>query len=218
VDGNNSIGILLDDTWLNKKCSPDTSENFQLKLDEIKKKTKTPKSKDCLSNFITINNPMRHNNNTNNPFKVLQKRNIIENNEEDICEEPIEQAPVNRISVNPVKKNNLHDIDSRGYPIFPTNEANLLNYNMAKNYYTPSQDFMKKNQNQGEDECNVEEYDLVNYRNVGDNIKSVTQKTIKPKFMERQNNSTRFSTNESNESFDSNYKFVGHYDERCIII
>ena len=40
---NNSIGMnLLDDTWANRKSSPDTSENFQLKISEIKKKAKTP--------------------------------------------------------------------------------------------------------------------------------------------------------------------------------
>jgi hypothetical protein len=151
---------LLDDTWFNRKCSPDTSENFQLKLDEIKKKQKTPKGKDSGSNFITINNPQRQIININNPCKILQKRNIIENNEEDMCEESVEQASVNRISVNPVKKNNLHELDARGYPIYPQNEGNnLLNYNMAKSYYyTPSKDFVKNFTTMPmEDECNVEE-------------------------------------------------------------
>jgi hypothetical protein len=145
------MGILLDDTWLNRKSSPDTSENFQLKLDEIKKKAKTPKSKEAINHFITINNPQKQIININNPCKILPKKNIIENNEEDICEENVDiQASVNRISVNSVKRNNLHDLDVKGYPHNEggfNNNGNLLNYNMAKNYYTtPDKEYFTRTQ------------------------------------------------------------------------
>lgn len=78
---NNSIGMnLLDDTWANRKSSPDTSENFQLKISEIKKKAKTPTANKVqhIKHTITlINNPQRG----NSQFKILNKINSLPSNE-----------------------------------------------------------------------------------------------------------------------------------------
>jgi uncharacterized protein YqkB len=130
----------------------------------MKKKAKTPKNKAAFSNFTTISNPQRQIiNMNNNPCKIIPRINIIENNEEDICDEPIEYPSVNRISVNSVKTNNLHDLDAKGYPIYHSSEAsNFMNYNMAKNYYTQDSDFVSRTQMNFrgmtlDDDCNVEE-------------------------------------------------------------
>jgi hypothetical protein len=78
---NNSIGMnLLDDTWANKKSSPDTSENFQLKISEIKKKAKTPtanKVQHVKHTITLINNPQRG----NSQFKILNNINSVPSTE-----------------------------------------------------------------------------------------------------------------------------------------
>jgi hypothetical protein len=72
---------LLDETWANRKSSPDTSENFQLKIKEIiKKKAKTPTSNRVQTTKHTItliNNPQRG----NSQFKILNNINNENRNE-----------------------------------------------------------------------------------------------------------------------------------------
>lgn len=47
------------------------------------------------------------------------------------------------------------------------------------------------------------------------NINFLTKNIIKPKFMDKNNTSTRLSTMESNESFESSNKFNVPYEDRC---
>ena len=99
-EGNTSVGVLLDETWLEGKRSPDTSENFQLKIEEIKKKEKVCKVK--IANVV--NKPQKQIINIINPSKFLKNKNSKnnKNNEEDFCEDT-ETAHIGMVSVNPIK-------------------------------------------------------------------------------------------------------------------
>jgi hypothetical protein len=147
-EGNNSIGVLLDDTWLGKRSSPDTSENFQIKIDEIKRKSKV---NNFVKNAVPVHKPQKQIININNPSKFLEnkKLNNNEKNEENFSE-VIETAQVGTISVNPIK----------GGLIELNNKDNIY-YN---NYYTPDKEFYSKTIIKNnfrkinlEDENNIEE-------------------------------------------------------------
>lgn len=124
---------------MNKKSSPDTSENFQIRLDEIKKKNRQVVNK---QNFITINNPQKQIININNTskFHSSHKKLInIEKNEENFFDDGFTTAQINKISINPVKTNNLNE----------------LNNNMKT--FTPEKDISNSRFYIKDDESNVDE-------------------------------------------------------------
>jgi len=135
--------VLLDETWLNKKSSPDTSENFHIRLDEIKKKNKQVVNK---QNFITINNPQKQIININNTSKFHNNhKNIIkiEKNEENYFDEGFATVQINKISINSVRNNNLTE----------------LNNNLKT--FTPEKDINNSRFYIKDDESNIDEYILL---------------------------------------------------------
>ena len=89
-------------------------------------------------NFITINNPQKQIININNSSKFLinKKINKIEKNEENFFEDGFANSQINKISIYPVKNNNLTEINNNFTP-----EKNIS----SSLYYLK------------EDECNVDE-------------------------------------------------------------
>jgi hypothetical protein len=232
---------LLDDTWVNRKSSPDTSENFQLKIKEMNKtKSKTPninRVQQFKQTTTYINNPQMQNSQFKNLISTNDKsgkllfkggnlnQNLIgkvttsDGDEEysNINEDIMNTAEkINRLQSNCVKSNNLREMDGK-YTSISNNfsNKNLINYsNYIYNNNTPNTpSFNPVNQSVlgYTSECN-EEFNYAENFN-----RDLSKKTLYPKFIEANNTLTRLSTEESNESFEStknNNKFGIMYDEK----
>jgi hypothetical protein len=230
-----SIGLhLLDDTWINQRGSPDTSENFQLKMTEIKKKAETPKNSKIsqAKTFTIINNPQRVNsqfkifkkipkncgfdsvNQENNEIKGTIKNSILpgdipgnSSNVANIISNEVIQTDL-PLTQNLLKKLSIEE------EIPVANEfigMNKTNPTFSNSNYIPKLRSISNSHNnlidlsqysfyqQDQYDCNDEMNDSdIKNRELG-------SKSINPKFIEKNNTSTRFSTNESNESFESKY-------------
>jgi hypothetical protein len=125
----------MDDTWLGKRNSPDTSENFEIKIDEIKRKN------NYIKNAVHTNKPQKLIININNPSKFTQnKKKNNEKNGEDLSEVIETVGSINQVKVG----------------ISQSNNKDNMCYN---NQYTPDKRIMINNTRKIniEDENNIEE-------------------------------------------------------------
>jgi hypothetical protein len=224
---------LLDDTWINQRGSPDTSENFQLKMMEIKKKAETPKTSKIsqAKTFTIINNPERG----NSQFKLFKKmpKNCEFNsvNSENIEKNPTIKNSIlpgdipgstltNIISNNEVIRSELPYTQNLLKKVSSEDEIPVANEFIGTNKTNPtctSSNYIPKMRNTSNSHNNLidlsqysfyqqEQYDCNDEMNDSDiKNRELGSKSINPRFIEKNNTSTRFSTNESNESFDSKY-------------
>jgi hypothetical protein len=135
---NNSIGLLLDNTWANQRNSPDNSENFQLRLDEIKKKLKAPNSKQIPHNKTKtlINNPTKQPyiprrekanlSNLNPNYNQIIKPNSETDDSYIVDDLPNTSEHINKLHTTNIKTNNLSVLNNLkiNYDVIKLNDTN----------------------------------------------------------------------------------------------
>ena len=238
---------MLDDTWANKRSSPDTSENFQIKIKEFKKKAKTPKTNkiQTVKHTITIiNNPHKglsqfKNLSKNNNGEIYGKNSFNErmermddrinynnknfnisyqNNEDDSIytdDVPATTEYINKLHINSVKTNNLRELNENYinnlYNTGYTKDSNF--YFNPNNFYGVSEKNEKFEKSENFENCEESnqfdsfyQKDLINKNNLMTSLDRPAGQNQNLQNLQNINynpSSTRFSTNESNESSDS---------------
>lgn len=178
-----------------------TGSQFQIRSDKIEKTSVNKNINDTSENVQNQNkniNVLNYNSNYNQTINGVVSPNQGFRPEEDdpipTDDIPNTTEEINKLHINSVKTNNLHEL----------NVMYRNNYNQYNTVYSNMKQIPNKfnmntsNYNEFYD-CNEE---FGNADNLGN--RDLSKKTINPKFIERNNNtSTRFSTNDSNESSDS---------------
>lgn len=126
---NNSLGMLINDTWLNHKEGQESAESFQMRLDQIKRKAKTPTARGFTHITQLIKNPKALLTQSLNKSKFQENIKSNQNNDED-ADLPDDSVPatterINMMAISKFKNNSLIELNKQRSLLLRFNTAPL---------------------------------------------------------------------------------------------